>query len=539
MDTMKIRKKIIVVGGGFAGIEFVKNLDSAIFDIVLIDKINHHQFQPLFYQVATAQLGPSSISFPLRSIFKNKSNVQVRLAEVYSVQDDHNKIHTSIGDFTYDYLIIAIGCETNFFGNTALRKHSFTLKTTYNAIEIRNHILQVFEKIISADEKEKEGLLNLVIVGAGPTGVELAGAFAEIKQHILLKEYPGVDFSKFKVMLLEGTKHTLNNMSEDAKIASQKYLEQMGVTVFTETLVNDYDGETLTLKNGSTIHTKTVIWAAGVIGNSIQGFEANKITEGKRIKVNRTNKVIGTAEIYALGDIAYMETTKYPKGHPQVANVAIGQAKRLAKNFKRMQEGKQTIPYEYMDLGSMATIGRLKAVVDLPFIKIKGYIAWLIWMFLHLMLILGIKNKLIIFINWFWAFISTDTTLHLILTPTNASKETAKNKIKKGPINLEQLNIKSLSSMLTYLTATGFVSQFKVTEQGLMSIQTEKIFQPDEVEMAHYYRFEGASDPDDNEIVFAIVTQDGERGTLVDAYGMYNDSKITNFMKKIDLPTMR
>lgn len=414
---MVTKKKIIVVGGGFAGVQLVNKLDENLFDVLLIDKINHYQFQPLFYQVATSQIEPSTISFPLRNVFKNKKNVQIRLTEVLNIDITNNKINTTIGDFEYDYLIIAIGCKTNFFGNNDISKYSFTLKTTYDAIAIRNHILQTFENIISANEEEKESLLNLVIVGAGPTGVELAGAFADIKKYILPKDYRGIDFSKFKIILVEGSKNTLNNMSSNAKIASQKYLQEMDVNILTETFVKKYDGDILTLKDGNSIKTKTVIWAAGVTGNTIQGMPENCFAAGNRIKVNRINKVIGSENIFAIGDIALMETPKYPKGHPQVANVAINQAKNLAKTFKRITQGNQTVEFEYKDLGSMATIGRNKAVADFPFIKFKGYFAWVIWMFLHLMLILNVRNKLIIFINWAWAYITKDTSLRLILTP--------------------------------------------------------------------------------------------------------------------------
>ncbi len=413
---MVTKKKIIIVGGGFAGIQFVRKLKENLFDVLLIDKINHHQFQPLYYQVATSQLEPSSISFPLRNIFKNKKNVQIRLSEVLSIDTIHNKINTTIGDFEYNYLVIATGCKTNFFGNNDISKHALTLKTTYDAITIRNHILQTFENIISANDDEKYSLLNLVIVGAGPTGVELAGAFAEIKRNILPKDYPGIDFSKFNIILVEGSKNTLNNMSNNAKIASRKYLQQMDVNILTETFVENYDGDILTLKGGNNIKTKTVIWAAGITGNTIQGIPDDCFTTSNRIKVNRINKITGSENIFAIGDIALMETTKYPKGHPQVANVAINQAKNLAKNLKKIIQGKQTNKFEYIDLGSMATIGRNKAVVDFPFIKFKGYFAWVIWMFLHLMLILSVKNKLIIFINWAWAYITKDTSLRLILT---------------------------------------------------------------------------------------------------------------------------
>ncbi len=411
-----MKRKVIVIGAGFAGIQLVRNLDEALFDVLLIDKINHHQFQPLFYQVATSQIEPSSISFPIRNIFKHKKNVQIRLAEVLTINKSNNSIHTSIGDFEYDYLVLAIGCKTNFFGNEEMGKHVLTLKTTYDAITIRNHMLQTFENIISANEKEKEGLLNLVIVGAGPTGVELAGAFAEIKRDVLPKDYPGIDFSTFNITLVEGSKNTLNSMSEASKVDSKKYLEEMGVLVLTETFVKNYDGEVLTLNNETTIQTKSVIWAAGVIANSIEGLPKEWFTFGNRMKVNRINKVVESENIFAIGDIAFMETPKYPKGHPQLANVAINQAKCLAKNLKKITQHKELSDYEYVDLGSMATIGRNKAVVDFPFMHLKGYFAWLIWMFLHLMLILSVKNKLIIFIHWAWAYITKDTSLRLILT---------------------------------------------------------------------------------------------------------------------------
>ena len=413
---MKTKQKVIVVGGGFSGIQLVKKLDEALFDILLIDKINHHQFQPLFYQVATSQIEPSSISFPLRNIFKNKPNVQIRLAEVLSIDSANNTITSTIGDFDYDYLVIALGCKTNFFGNNDISKYAFTLKTTYDAITIRNHILQTFEDVISANENEKEGLLNVVIVGAGPTGVELAGAFAEIKKNVLPRDYSGIDFSKFKITLIEGSPHTLNGMSLNAKTASLRYLQEMGVHVLTETFVKNYNGDMLELNNGDSISAKTVIWAAGVTGNTIQGLPEEYYTKGNRIIVDRTNKVVNSENIYAIGDIAYMVTPKYPFGHPQVANVAINQARTLAENLKKTVQGEKLIDYEYKDFGSMATIGRNKAVVDFPFFRFKGYFAWLIWMFLHLMLILSVRNKIIIFINWAWGYITKDTSLRLILT---------------------------------------------------------------------------------------------------------------------------
>ena len=421
---MANKKKVVVVGCGFAGIRLIQELDQNLFDIYVIDKLNNHQFQPLFYQVATAQIDPSSISFPLRNVFKRKRNVHIRIAEVTKIDSNNKQVITSIGNFEYDYLVIGIGCKTNFFGNTEIEENSLTLKTTSEAIAIRNHVLMTFERIISASPEEKERLLNLVIVGAGPTGVELAGAFAEIKNTILPKDYPDIDFKKLNIILIEGSKHTLNNMSDTAKTSSAKYLRAMGVTVITEVLMTNYDGKTAKLDNGKEIKTGTVIWAAGVTGNKIEGLPETSITRGNRIIVDRYNRVNGCDAIYAIGDIAYMETPKYPKGHPQLANVAINQAKCLAKNLKAIQLNNKLTEFEYKDLGSMATIGNHKAVVDLPFIKFEGYFAWLTWMFLHLMLILSVKNKLIIFLNWAWRYFTKDNSLRLILPPfTNKKQE--------------------------------------------------------------------------------------------------------------------
>ncbi len=416
MTITQIKKKnVLIIGGGFAGMQLSRNLDESLFNVTLLDKINHHQFQPLFYQVATSQIEPSSISFPFRNSFNNKKNIQIRMAEVNEIDHLQQCVHTNIGTFDYDYLVIAIGCKTNFFGNSSIQRHAFTLKSTYDAIEIRNHILLTFERIITSAGKEREALLNLVIVGAGPTGVELAGAFAEIKKHILPHDYPGIDFSEFKIRLIEGSPHTLNSMSDMARTASRKYLSSMNVDILTETFVKDYDGNTLLLSNGTEINTKTVIWAAGVTGNTIAGLPIECMATGNRIKVNRYNEVQGIKSVFAVGDIAYMTTDLYPNAHPQLANVAINQAKLLAKNLKNIQRNKACKPYEYQNLGSMATIGKNKAVVDLPFFHFKGYFAWVVWMFLHLMLILSVKNKLIIFINWAWAYITKDSSLRLIL----------------------------------------------------------------------------------------------------------------------------
>ncbi len=411
---MEQRKKIILIGGGFAGLQLAKQLSNTDFDIVLIDKQNHHQFQPLYYQVASARLEPSNISFPFRKIFQKTKNIQIRLGEVKKIVAESNKIETTIGDFNYDYLVIASGCKTNFFGNEQISKHALSMKTTEEAIEIRNNILLNFEKLISAKDEEKEGLLNIVLVGAGPTGVELAGAFSEMKKDILPRDYPLMDFSKLNIILLEGSKNTLSNMSEESKTASRKYLEELGVIVKTETFVSNYDGKAATLNTGEKIHTNNLIWAAGVTGNIIVGINPENVIRN-RYKVDRYNKIRGTQNTYAMGDIAYMETPKYPNGHPQVANVAINQGKNLASNFLNLLKGKPLREYEYKDLGSMATIGKYRAVVDLPFIKFQGFFAWWVWMFLHLMLILSVRNKLAIFFNWAWNYLAKDSSLRLIL----------------------------------------------------------------------------------------------------------------------------
>lgn len=416
-DINHNKKQVIVVGGGFAGLQLARNLDKRYFNVLLIDKINHHQFQPLFYQVATSQIEPASISFPFRNIFKGQKHIQIRMAELLRVKPDQQTITTTTGDFEYDYLIIATGCKTNYFGNPNIQNNSFSLKTTFDSITIRNHILLTFEKVIAAKKEDRESLLNLAIVGGGPTGVELAGAFSEIKNEILPKDYHDVDFSTFTIRLIEGSDRILGNMSPQSGKAAARYLKKMGVILQTNTFVKNYDGETITLSTGETIKTKNVIWAAGVTGNPIEGLSENVLVPGNRIKVDRQNKVNRFSNIFAVGDIAYMETPKYPKGHPQVANVAINQARLLAKNLKRALLNKPLKDYEYVDLGSMATIGRNKAVVDLPFIKFKGYPAWLVWMFLHLMLILSVRNRLIIFINWAWLYITKNTSLRLILTP--------------------------------------------------------------------------------------------------------------------------
>jgi NADH:ubiquinone reductase (H+-translocating) len=426
MSNLGIRKgeKVVIIGGGFAGLQLATALIKADLKVILVDKQNHHQFQPLFYQVATGRLEPSSISFPFRKIFQKSKTVDFRMADITSINPIEKKIMTAYDrTITYDHLVIATGCKTNFFGNKEMSENAFSMKTTEESIDIRNKILFSFEKEIFARPEDKQAWMNIIIVGAGATGVELSGAFAELKKEVLPKDYHNIDFSKFNIILLEGGKYTLNNMSDESKIASRKYLEEMGVIVKTETLIETYDGNVAVLSNGERIPTKNVIWAAGVTGNIIEGLESEDIFRNRYI-VDRYNKLKRFDNIYALGDVAYMETPKFPKGHPQVANVAINQAKSLGKNIVKSLKNEEYVPveFEYHDLGMMATIGKHKAVVELPFIKFKGPLAWYVWMFLHLMLILSVRNKIVIFFNWAWSYLTKDTSLRLI-TKINYEKE--------------------------------------------------------------------------------------------------------------------
>jgi NADH dehydrogenase len=377
----------------------------------------------LFYQVATAGLDASNISFPLRKVFHNSKNVRFRMAEVQQIISSENKVLTNIGDFEYDALVIATGADTNFFGNQQLIDHAMPMKTSVEALQLRYKLLQNFETATNTkDEKLLQQLMNIVVVGGGPTGVELSGAIADMKHYVLPKDYPELDFSKMNIYLLEGTGKTLANMSEKSSVQSQQYLKKLGVTVLTYSLLKNYDGETISLQNGEAIDTKLVIWAAGIKGNVPEGIDSTLIARGNRIKTDRQCKVMGTQNIFAIGDVAYMEEPAWPNGHPQVAPVATQMADMLANNL-RCIEMKSSITaieeFVYHDKGSMATVGRNLAVVDMPKPKLHfgGFIAWMIWMGLHLMLILGVKNRFFVFSNWLYNYITYDQNLRLIFTP--------------------------------------------------------------------------------------------------------------------------
>ena len=418
---MEIRDKIIVIGGGFAGLQFAKKLNgSRTKKLVMIDKANHHMFQPLFYQVACGRIEPSNISFPFRKIFQRSKNIQFRMTEVKQIIPSENKIITEDHVFHYDKLVIATGCKTNFFGNQKMENLAFGMKNTQEAISIRNHVLLTFEKLIIEKSRSDDGNWNIVIVGSGPTGVELAGAFAEMKREILPRDYPRMNFDDLEIILVSSTEKPLAVMSEESQEKSEKYLKDLGVRFISNDRVTDYDGDRVYLSSGNIIPSNNVIWAAGVTGNIIEGLTENSVKNNRYI-VDRYNKIVGFDDIYAIGDIAYMETPKYPNGHPQVANVAINQGKNLAKNFLKKSENEWQ-PYEYDDKGSMATIGKHRAVVDLPKFKFQGIFAWYFWMFLHLMLILSVRNKLAIFFNWMWSYINRDSSLRLIIIPNKKNK---------------------------------------------------------------------------------------------------------------------
>ena len=413
--------KLVIIGGGFGGLRLARKLNNKPgFDITLIDKFNYHQFQPLFYQVATAGLDASNISFPLRKVFQKSKNVRFRMAEVQKISTTEKKVMTYVGEFDFDALVIATGADTNFFGNQNLIDNAFPMKSTVEALQLRHRLLHNFEDALTAkDAATLQRLMNIVVVGGGPTGVELSGAIADMKRFVLPKDYPELDFSQMKIYLLEGTGKTLGTMSERSSKDSLRYLEKLGVTVITNVLLKDYDGKTAVLQNGETIDTSMLIWAAGVKGNVPEGISKELVAKGNRIKVDRHCQVDGMNNVFAIGDVAYMEEPAWPNGHPQVAPVAMQHADTLAKNLRRieMKSGEAMLEeFVYNDKGSMATVGRNLAVVDVPKPKLHfgGFFAWMIWMGLHLMLILGVKNRFFVFCNWLYNYFTYDQNLRLI-----------------------------------------------------------------------------------------------------------------------------
>ena len=420
-------KKIIIIGGGFAGLELARRLNNHPgVDILLLDKLTFHQFQPLFYQVATASIEATNVSFPLRKVFHNSRNVRIRITEVLAIRADEKLVETDIGNFAYDMLVLATGTKTNFFGNRQIESLAIPMKSTLDALRIMNRLINNFEDALNkASDQEKTHVMSVAIIGAGPTGVELAGALAEMRKHIVPKDYPELDAALMQIYLIDHNPNPLSAMSEASRKDARKYLEDMNVTLMLGTGVEQFDGKSLLLDNQERLFVKTVIWAAGVTGNVIGGFPSGVFARGNRLRVDDHHQVQGLADVYAIGDISSMETKNYPNGHPQLASVAKSQAEHLAKNIKAQLSGKAMKPYEFKNRGVMATIGKRKAVVDLDFPKlhIKGRLAWLIWMSLHLFLILGVKNKIQVFINWAYKYLTSDQSLRLAQRIKGKSEE--------------------------------------------------------------------------------------------------------------------
>ena len=416
MDNGK--QKIVIIGGGFGGIELAKKLRKKNVEVTILDKHNYHTFQPLLYQVATGGLEADSIAFPIRKIFKGQKNLIFRVTEVEKVVPEENKLITTIGEIKYDHLVIATGSTSNYFGQDEIEHNAMPMKSIPEALNLRSLILQNLEASLIAKNAETEAeLLNFVVVGGGPTGVETAGAISELKKHVLKNDYTELNIDKVNIYLIEGSPELLGPMSPQSQKKSQEFLEEMGVIVMTNARVKSYNGKAIELLDGTVIPSATVIWSAGVKGVVLDGLKPESVVRGNRLKVDTINKVDGYKNIYAIGDVAAMITEETPNGHPGVAPAAIQQGKLLAENLINIIEGKPTENFKYFDKGSMATVGRNKAVVDVGKIHFQGVFAWFVWMFVHLMTLVGFRNKLIVFVNWVWSYLSYDRGTRLIIRP--------------------------------------------------------------------------------------------------------------------------
>jgi len=411
--------RIVIIGGGFAGIALAKKLRNKNVQVVLLDKHNYHTFQPLLYQVATGGLEAGSIAYPIRKVIQEYNDFYFRLTSVKEIDTVNQKVMAEIGDLHYDYLVIATGSKTNFFGNKEIERNVMSMKTIPQSLNIRSLILENFEQaVLTKDQAEKDALINFVLVGAGPTGVELAGALAEMKKAILQKDYPDLDIAKMQINLVQGGDRVLNTMSEKSSVAAEKFLEDLGVKIWKNVRVTNYDGRTITTNSDLIFETATVIWTAGVKGAAISGLDVSSLVKNvERISVNQFNQVVGYTNIFAIGDIANMETEKYPQGHPMMAQPAMQQGVLLAENIVQLLNNKPMKPFEYNDKGSMATIGRNLAVVDLPHYHFSGIFAWFVWMFVHLFSLIGFKNKAVVFLNWVYNYIRFDREGRLIIRP--------------------------------------------------------------------------------------------------------------------------
>ena len=420
--------RLVIIGGGFAGLALARKLKRADLQIVLLDKNNYHTFQPLLYQVATAGLEPDSIAYPLRKILRRQKNLLFRMAEVTAVHPDSQEIETSIGRMRYDYLVMATGTQTNYFGNDRLGEKVMPLKSIQDAFNLRNFVLDRFEKaLLTNDINEREALMSFVIVGGGPTGVETAGALAELKRHILPIDYPELDLRRMRIHVIEAAGRLLSAMSDPASEKADKFLKELGVTIWLNAPVKGYDGTNVELGNGKSIRSDTVIWTAGVLGAPIAGLSPEALTCKLRVKVDNFNRVHGYQNVFVIGDLACLPTETYENGHPMVAQVAMQQGRCLAENLIRLQRGKELRPFVYNNLGDLATVGRNRAVADFAHFKAQGFLAWVLWIFIHLMNLVGFRNKLVVLINWVWSYITYDRSIRLIfggsrIVPADSTK---------------------------------------------------------------------------------------------------------------------
>ncbi|SNR60013.1 MULTISPECIES: NAD(P)/FAD-dependent oxidoreductase [Hymenobacter] len=415
-DTNKPR--VVIIGGGFGAVNLTKDLPDKDFQVVMLSKLNYYGFWPLLYQVATAGLEPESIAEPVRKIFDDRKDFHFRFVRVTNIDPAAKTVTTLIGSIRYDYLVIATGTTSNYFGNQQIKQHAFGLKTLDDAVNLRSQLLQSFEQAsMTRDPETRQALLNIVIAGAGPTGVELAGSLAEMRRHILPRDYPGLDFKQMNIYLVDGLDRVLPPLSPESSKNTHEYLEELGVIIKLNKLVDSYDGHTVKFKDGEQIRSQTMVWAAGVAGAIIEGLPAEVVERGRYL-VNTFNQVQGYEDIFAIGDVAVMKTDKWPKGHPQVAQPALQQGAHLGKNLVRQLRNQAWQPFSYFDKGSLAIVGRARAVADLPGNKtLRGFIAWVAWLFVHVYYLIGFRSKLIVLANWVYRLFTYQRGARIIVRP--------------------------------------------------------------------------------------------------------------------------
>ena len=417
------KKRVVIVGGGLGGLRLAEDLYGSGMQVVLIDKNNFHQFPPLIYQIASAGIDPSSISFPFRQIFRKRKDFYFRMAEARMVDTEKKILQTSIGKIDYDYLVLAAGATTNFFGNKNIEEWAIPMKTVPEAMGLRNALLSNFERALTCStEEERQELLNVVIVGGGATGVEIAGALAEMRRYVIPYDYPDMDSSLMHIYLIEAGDRLLAGLSQESSQKAYEFLKSMGVDIQFGKMVTDYRDHKVVMKDGTEIPTRTFLWVSGIRANAMPGIDESHLGRGFRFKVDEYNRIPGLNDVFAIGDQCLQTSdAAYPNGHPQVAQVAIQQAKNLAKNLKLINQGadsSELTAFHYKNLGSMATIGRNKAVVEIGKFRSQGFFAWVLWLVVHLRSILGVKNKMMVLLNWLWKYVSYNDSIRMITYAT-------------------------------------------------------------------------------------------------------------------------